>query len=627
MHRVKRACIAVGSYVNKLGKQAALAEEWNGTSWVVQSAANPAGSSSVSLSGVSCTASSACIAVGFSLNSVYQQVPLAETWNGSAWAESPVPIPTGAQSAQLSSLSCPTPTACSAVGSFTNSAYQQFPLAEVWNGSAWVLQSAPNPSGALGAGLNGVSCRSTTACTAIGFYTNTGYPQWPLAEAWNGTKWAVQSVPNPTGAQGGQLSGVSCTASTVCTAVGFALNGGYQQIPLADARNGTVWSVQSTPSPTGAQSSEFSGVSCTASSACVAVGSSTNGVSRQLQLAEAWNGSKWAVESTPNPSAARISELSGVSCTTPTACTAVGSYSNSSNQQLTLVEVWNGTAWAIQPSPTPGGALGAGLVAVSCRSQSACTAVGFFTNSAYQQVPLAEVWNGSSWVVQSTPNPVGAQSSELSGVSCTTPTACIAVGLYTNSAYRQLPLAEVWNGTTWSLQTVPNPGGPSSVLTAVSCTASSACTSVGYYTNSAGQQVTLAERWNGIKWVVQVSASGDEGGMLNGVSCAAAGSCTAVGVGYDYGFGSPAALAEVWNGTAWTAQTVPRSTGDTSSGLNGVSCISDTACATAGYQILATQVPLVEAEGGAWNSTASLVRVGVEGRSHLDDHAAWLGSD
>jgi hypothetical protein len=44
------------------------------------------------------------------------------------------------------------------------------------------------------------------------------------------------------------------------------------------------------------------------------------------------------VQTAPNPEGAIESALYGVSCSSATACTAVGSYDNSSNAQVTLAE-------------------------------------------------------------------------------------------------------------------------------------------------------------------------------------------------------------------------------------------------------------------------------------------------
>jgi hypothetical protein len=92
----------------------------------------------------------------------------------------------------------------------------------------------------------------------------------------------------------------------------------------------------------------------------------------------------------------------------------------------------------------------------------------------------------------------------LSGVSCTSARACIAVGSSGNSATgTQLTLAERWNGTTWTVQSTPNPDGTNFNLAGVACTSSDACTAVGSYTNAQGSSATLVERWNGRSWTIQ----------------------------------------------------------------------------------------------------------------------------
>jgi len=51
---------------------------------------------------------------------------------------------------------------------------------------------------------------------------------------------------------------------------------------------------------------------------------------------------------------------------------------------------------------------------------------------------------------------LGTQGGFLSGVSCSSPTSCIAVGLNDNGG---VALAEYWNGTSWAVQSTPNPAG------------------------------------------------------------------------------------------------------------------------------------------------------------------------
>lgn len=83
------------------------------------------------------------------------------------------------------------------------------------------------------------------------------------------------------------------------------------------------------------------------------------------------------IQSTPNPpGTGTTGSLFGVSCTSDTACTAVGGYRDSSNVARTLVERWDGTSWTIQSSPTPSNVGFSSFFEVSCTSATACTAVG-----------------------------------------------------------------------------------------------------------------------------------------------------------------------------------------------------------------------------------------------------------
>ncbi|HEU4393781.1 MAG TPA: hypothetical protein VFR04_09140, partial [Solirubrobacterales bacterium] len=73
------------------------------------------------------------------------------------------------------------------------------------------------------------------------------------------------------------------------------------------------------------------------------------------------------------------------------------------------------------------------LRGVSCPSASACIAVG--TTAAPGDghiVPLVESWNGSSWSTQEATDTVavygGSNYGRLSGVSCTSASACTTVG-------------------------------------------------------------------------------------------------------------------------------------------------------------------------------------------------------
>jgi hypothetical protein len=345
------------------------------------------------LEGTSCTSPTACTATGYYENSSGIALPLAEVWNGEEWKEQTTPKPAGATEAGLNDVSCTSPSACMTVGAYVNSSGVYVPMAEQWNGEAWSVQEPPNPTGAKESGLFGVSCTSSSACTAVGDYINSAGAYTTLAENWNGTSWSIKEVPNPTGAKQGQLVGVSCTASNACTAVGEYESSEGAWLAQADRWNGEAWSLQEPPTPTGSVSSWPYGVSCTSGSMCILVGWQDSNTEGQIALAEIWNGTTWAAQSAAKPSGTAWSKLTGVSCTSTTTCIAVGYGWPEKRGNDTLAESWNGTEWTIKTTPEPSGAYQSRLLGVSCTSSTACGAVGFYSKTNSEELAtLAEVY-------------------------------------------------------------------------------------------------------------------------------------------------------------------------------------------------------------------------------------------
>lgn len=367
----------------------------------------------------------------------------------------------------------------------------------------WSTQSTPNP-GIPVSTLHGVSCTAASTCIAVGWVNtrNEETDSAPLAESWNGITWSSQSIPTPeTGLSepSAILTSVSCTSSTACSGVGTYENGSSNLVTLAERWNGSAWSVQTTPNPTGSISAVFEGISCASSSSCIAVGSS-----EQKTLAEVWDGTKWSLQPTPNPTGASTSVLSDVSCTSSTVCTAVGNYYHYSGKWIraTLAERWNGTEWSIQSTPTAGSGYSA-LLSVSCTSSTNCLAVGSYVNSSETEATLAERWDGTEWAIEAAPNPTGATGSKLWGVSCASSTICTAVGNYSHysgydSLYVWSTLAERWNGTEWSIQGTTNPSEAlNSELEDIACISLTNCVAVGEYSPDAeGTAKTLAELYS-----------------------------------------------------------------------------------------------------------------------------------
>jgi hypothetical protein len=553
-------CEAAGWYdTQALNQTLPLAATWNGTSWHLQTAARPAGDESAQLNVVSCPAAAFCEAWGGASPQVSNGQDFAEQWNGRSWHLQKVPananalsmscvsttyceaagygfgetgsawawkgsswkaqtVPSQISSGSLAGVSCVSPAFCEAVGFSLSSPGS---LAAVWNGSAWQVQSTPNPAKAASVRLTAVSCASASACELAGsFELNQANTPHALAESWDGSTWALQSADAPPGATDNALGAVSCVSASFCEAVGSHGNRIGTASNLAETWNGTTWKIQPTPSPQGQfgpTGNDLEGVSCVSTSFCEAVGNGPNGMSAEL-----WNGTSWTVQDRPGPGGvqgqfvscpsvnfcmssdafARVDtwngsswsagtdvpgfSVSSLSCVSASFCEVVGSGPSGEN-----AAVWNGSTWTDQPTA---GGTGEGLTSVSCLTATSCEAVGELINQG-SPLTLAETWNGSAWTVQPTPNPPGASSSSLDSVSCTAANACTAAGDTQASSMDPFDtLAEVWNGTTWSLRSTPNrASAQQNILNGVSCVTGQACTAVGQAVDANQIETTLVE--------------------------------------------------------------------------------------------------------------------------------------
>jgi hypothetical protein len=515
---------------------------WNGARWSI---VPTRGWSHVELSGVSCTAVNACMVLG-------EQAAIAR-WDGRRLSEQKPPRPRGARHLQLSHVSCVSGGACAVVGSVGRCENARgcttVPIAERWDGKRWLLQRTPAiASGPRGPGsgpeINGVACTSRTVCIAVGDYWN-GFrdDRTAFAERWANKRWALQRAANDPVPLVGTLSGVSCPSATACAVVGS-----YALGAVSELWNGSRWSRQEVPVSSGERSSVLTGVSCAAATRCVAVGSSADA---RFLLAERWNGAKWSTLHPLTPTGTGETELTGISCVSTTACTVVGQYfMGSQPSSHGLVEDWNGVTWSIQQLPMPIGTTYSALSGISCASSTACLAVGLYTvdarcidpsasgSCAYQ--PLSERWDGNSWTVQQSPLPSGASGGALNGVSCASSTECIAVGSYA--------------------------AGPG----------------CGYFAPpSPCNETTLAQRWDGTAWTIEnTPMPNGPAAELTAVSCPTSGACTAVGEYEHHSTKLP--LTENWNGINWSLQSTPAPSHGESTTLTGISCSSRVACMSVG---------------------------------------------
>ncbi len=152
---------------------------------------------------------------------------------------------------------------------------------------------------------------------------------------------------------------------------------------------------------------------------------------------------------------------------------AVGSYvAGPSYITSTLAEHWTGSRWEITPTPDlpqEDGWTGNQLSSVVTLSASDAWAVGSAGVGSYgsdiqysASGTLVEHWDGTAWAVVAAPDLT--PDDELSSVSADGPDDVWAVGTAQDipagfdGVPVAVPLVEHWNGATWSLVTFPDPG-------------------------------------------------------------------------------------------------------------------------------------------------------------------------
>jgi hypothetical protein len=329
----------------------------------------------------------------------------------------------------------------------------------------------PSPNGNGSSGLSAVAAVSANAIWAVG---NISDPltrkQTTLIEFWDGTQWQIVSSPNPSLIHN-TLYGVTAVSANDVWAVGFDANSVGIAQTLIEHWDGSSWSVVTSPNP-GSGGNELFSVAAVSARNVWAVGFDVNSTGEQTTLIEHWNGARWRV--VPSPSSNSVEVLSAVAAVSANDVWAVGT-SNIGTQAL--IEHWNGSSWQIVPNPGSGGEL-RGVAAVS---GSDVWAVGDSSNGSSVQA-LVEHWNGTSWQVVN--NPQAGTSSIFSAVAAVSATDVWAVGSDGNGNTFFQTLIEHWNGSGWSVVPSPSPGSFSTQLLGVAAVSATDVWTVGYADNN-----------------------------------------------------------------------------------------------------------------------------------------------
>ena len=291
---------------------------------------------------------------------------------------------------------------------------------------------------------------------------------------------------------GNYLFSVSCPSAGSCVAVGYyftQVNGGGKGSALIETLANGTWSVTPTPKLNSEITDSFlTGVSCTAPTECVAVGDVDDGdATTSLPLLLTMTDGVWSITAIPSLGPQR-GGLLGLSCSNPAACVAVG-YATTAGATKTLVETRTGGTWSIAASPGSGGPTpdyGArGLTSISCTNQPTCVAVGQLTGTG----PIIEGSSSQQSSSIASPNPApNDKATGLYGVSCSAAPMCVAVGDVAkqfnsdapNGAFGLPlgPLIETSTGGPWQINADPVGVPADSGLHDVSCVGST-CVAVG----------------------------------------------------------------------------------------------------------------------------------------------------
>jgi hypothetical protein len=338
----------------------------DGGTWKPDPSPNPS-SIGNTLSGVSARTGTDAWAVGWYTDEDRDngRNMLAARWDGAAWTE--ISTPDLARSDEgLLAVSASSADEAWAVG-FTDrfDTLATSTLAVHWDGVAWTVVPTPATSGSAPANLAGVVSFSPTSAWAVG-RTSLSTGNTSLIVHWNGTAWSTVPSPNPTVPPGttvasATLTSISAVSPNDIWAVGsFTVSGGFsrfQNFTLVEHFDGKFWSV--VPSPTdpkaGTNNGVLNGVVAVGANDVWAVGDTfdTRTGLPDTTLVEHWDGTAWA--GVPRPSVLTEDTLTGVTAVSPTDVWAVGQAvdrtgTNPVTKPLTLH--WDGASWSVVASPT-----------------------------------------------------------------------------------------------------------------------------------------------------------------------------------------------------------------------------------------------------------------------------------
>jgi hypothetical protein len=363
--------------------------------------------------------------------------------------------------------------------------------------------------------LFATACTGAGWCTAGGDYEAAGRPIEPMVAAQSHGRWS-RGIPLrlPAGAAAqpyAQVTGIACRSAGNCVAVGDYQHGRSNKLQafIATESRG-VWARAFTPrlpaTASAPASAQLEAVACLHDGSCTAVGSyqDSSGNAQTMTLAKPESGPwRQAIEIASPPNAASNPDafMTGIACSAPGTCAAVGNYSVSPDRFEAMGAVESRGAWHRAAEITlPRGAIASTFTAInsiSCLAAGPCLGVGQYAVSATQSRAMAVTESkgrfGPAAAITAVPRGASPEASTyLLGVSCRPSGVCFAVGGGRNKAGHSVGMYMVRNRARWQAAFLrPPPGAATgtrelSALYSVSCTGRAHCSAVGYYHDRSG---------------------------------------------------------------------------------------------------------------------------------------------
>lgn len=224
-----------------------------------------------------------------------------------------------------------------------------------------------------------------------------------------------------------------------------------------------------------------------------------SGYSNPIADLEHWTGSGFSAV-TPPAGQDAFTYLYGATALSASDIWAVGGSQPASGTEVSYVIHYSGSAWSTIAAPNVAG-MSTNLDAVAGSSANNVWSVGdAYGNPSTIYAPLAEHWNGTSWSIVATPGRSG-QSGRLNAVTAVSPSDAWAVG-ETVKGSTYAALVEHWNGTLWQIVPSPDPHGGSIFLLGVTAVSANEVWAVGEVSKGAKNVLALAMRWNGKAWKI-----------------------------------------------------------------------------------------------------------------------------